>query len=356
MPTDFNAIKEPKEDVFTKTNKDEWCDLLKCSKEKLESLIDEKDNMLHFPEDKPLFAKKEKIEKEHILKENNGLLCIRPIVTYPSYIYSPLRILNKWDSDFFYKAADELEKIITKGDMTFIKKDALGNTKYPLGLSDVDGIHPFVLSRRKADVIIALVDGKIFNRFKEEGTLSQDGFACYLHYEILGKKYPVIMIDSEDLESSCNGAKDREAELIKAYQFDILEMFAYSIREVYPNAYAGRKIHFAFDFALQYMKNFGKSVDLYYKTVQHFFDIDETVYIKIDDEDLKALHAEVEKMRQDGVLTKEEIESGIYGEGIVDIIDWVKKYIRFDSVFGMKKYENPVSVDLKHPYTSWALK
>jgi hypothetical protein len=251
MPTDFNAIKEQKEDVFTRQSKNEWCDLLKCSTEKLESLIDGEDNMLHFPEDKPLFAKKEKIEKEHILKEKNGLSCIRPIVSYPSYIYSPLRILNKWDSDFFYKAADELEKIITKGDMTFIKTGSLG-------LSDVDGIHPFVLSRRKADVIITLVDGKIFDSVKKEGTLSQDGFACYLHYEILGKKYPVIMIDSEDLESACNGAKDREAEIIKAYQFDILEMFAHSIREVYPNAYAGRKIHFAFDFALQYMKNFGK--------------------------------------------------------------------------------------------------
>lgn len=350
MAFDFKAVEiTANEDFITRQSKNEWCDLLKCSKEKLESLIDGEDNMLHFPEDKPLFALNDKLEKEHVLNENPSCLFMLPIATYPSYIYSPLRILNKWDSEFFYKAVDGLEKIITKGDMTFIK---IGS----LGLSEVDELHPFVLSRRKADVIITLVDGKIFDSVKKEGTLSQDGFACYLHYEILGRKYPVIMIDSEDLESACNGAKDREAEIIKAYQFDILEMFAHSIREVYPNAYTGRKIHFAFDFALQYMKNFGTSVDVYYKTVQHFFDVDENVYIKIDENDLNALHAEVEKKHQGGELTEEELESGIYGEGIVDIIDWEKKYIRFDSVFGMKKYENPVSVDLKHPYTLWALK
>jgi hypothetical protein len=227
-----------------------------------------------------------------------------------------------------------------------------------LGLSAVDD-QPFVLSLRKADVPIVRVNSSIFESLKNANTLSCDSCACYLPEDKPNKKSPTIMINVEMLEERFDRIKDsnkREAELIKAYQFDILEMFAYSIRELYPNAYEGGDIHFALDFALQYMKNFGKSVDLYYKTVQHFFDIDETVYIKIDDEDLKALYAEVEKMRQDGVLTKEEIESGIYGEGIVDIIDWEKKYIRYDIALGMKEYENPVSVDLKHPYTSWALK
>ena len=342
----FSQLGEEPSDygkLFSDESEKQLCNLLRCDKNFIDRLFDPEDKKLHF--DEPLLVDKCVPGDVHVYDGNTGLLPMPKIASYPAYIYSPLRVLNKWNSAFFPDAVKELEQIISKGELTF-------DEKFPLGLGSV-GNHPFVLSKRKADVIIVLVNAKTFEQNKSNGILSQDGFACYLHYDILGTSYPVIIIDAEDLEAAFTG-KTRAEQIILAYQFDVLEMFAYAIKEVYPKAYEGDD-HFAFKFAREFLKNVGKEIKLKYKTVQHFFDMDEDVYIAIREEDLNALKAEVDKMRQRGELTEEEIKSGIYGEGIVDIIDWEKKYIRFMDDFGMKRYEYPVSIDLNHPYTWWAV-
>lgn len=350
MAFDFNNFQvAPEENIILKDAKVQWSELLRVTFEEINKFIKtdkEGDYVLDF-ESKPILMDKCVPGDIHVYTNINQAksLNVLKITCYPAYIYSPLRVLNQWVSEFFPQSLKELEQIISKGELTF------GNG-FPLGLGSV-GNHPFVLSKLKAEVIIILVNGKTFNQNKSDGILSQDGFACYLHYEILGKSYPVILINAEDLEALFIGKK-RAENIILAYQFDILEMFAHAIKEAYPEAYDGDS-HYAFNLAYRFLQNFGKKIQLYYKTVQHFFDIDEDVYVPIKEEDLKALNDEVETMHENGELFDDELESGIFGEGIVDIIDWKKKYILFMDEFCHQEYEHPVSVDLKHPYTWWAV-
>lgn len=121
-----------------------------CDEEYLNYLFRENDAKLHFPEDKSIFATADKLEKIHVSNSDSDFLNFLEIDTYPSYIYSPLKTL---DNTCFSKAIDELEQIITRGDMAFKAKS--------LGLSAVDD-QPFVLSLRKADVSIVRVNSSIF--------------------------------------------------------------------------------------------------------------------------------------------------------------------------------------------------
>lgn len=167
------------------------------------------------------------------------------------------------------------------------------------------------------------------------------------------------MINAEMLEERFDRIKDsikREAELIKAYQFDILEMFAYSIREIYPNAYEGGEIHFALDFALQYMKNFGKSVDLYYKTVHLISDFDEVKFLTIVEKDLKTLRDMLKNLHKSGYLIDDAFAAGIlYDDDLLDI-DWREEIIKqYGDDYLTKDHVRPLSVDLKHPYPWWAI-
>lgn len=54
-------------------------------------------------------------------------------------------------------------------------------------------------------------------------------------------------------------------------------------------------------------------------------------------------------MREADELTEEEIQSGVYGEGIVDCIDWQWYVDRYETT--QMQYEYPVSIDLGHPLT-----
>lgn len=221
---DFSQLNVENCDIHSSTRKEcknAWCRILHCSTEELESLIGD-DDMLHFDSRLPIFSYEFTDRKEHVVEGDVTLAKYWPkVATYPSIIHSPLRVLNMRDSAFFPKAVKELEYIITKGDMTFTRE-------FPLGYSGVGNI-AFLLSRNKSFVIIMLADGSVFNKHKNDGVVSKDGFACFLPYEIIGKAYPVIMVDSEDLESAYAKGNDAETQIIAAYQNDILEMFAYSI-------------------------------------------------------------------------------------------------------------------------------
>lgn len=324
-----------------------WRNLLHCNEEYLSSIFCENDKKFYFPKDQPILATTDELEKRHVYDHDSYYLDHPEIGTYPSYIHSPLRVL---DNTCFSKAIDELEQIITRGDMSFKAKS--------LGLSAVDD-QPFVLSFRKADVSIVRVNSSIFESLKNANTLSCDSCACYLPEDKPNKKSPTIMINAEMLEDRFDRIKDsnkREAELIKAYQFDILEMFAYSIRELYPNAYEGGDIHFALDFALQYMKNFGKSVDLYYKTVHLISDFDEVKFLAIEEKDLETLRDILKNLHKSGYLTDDAFAAGIlYDDNLLDI-DWREEIIKqYGDDYLTKDYVRPLSVDLKHPYPWWAI-
>lgn len=88
---------------------------------------------------------------------------------------------------------------------------------------------------------------------------------------------------------------------------------------------------------------------LWYKVVLHFSDIDMLCIFPLKDQHVQILHDEVEKLREANELTEEEIKTGVYGEGVVDCIDW-NGYVNLYETTQMR-YEYPVSIDLEHPLT-----
>jgi TPR repeat protein len=88
---------------------------------------------------------------------------------------------------------------------------------------------------------------------------------------------------------------------------------------------------------------------LWYKVILHFSDIDMLCIFPLKDQHIQILHDEVEKLREAGDLTEEEIKTGVYGEGVVDCIDW-NGYVNLYETTQMR-YEYPVSIDLEHPLT-----
>jgi len=88
---------------------------------------------------------------------------------------------------------------------------------------------------------------------------------------------------------------------------------------------------------------------LWYKVVLHFSDIDMLCIYPLKDAHVQILYDEMEKMREAGELTEEEISSGVYEEGVVDSIDWQWYVDRYEKT--LMRYEYPVSVDLGHPLT-----
>ena len=88
---------------------------------------------------------------------------------------------------------------------------------------------------------------------------------------------------------------------------------------------------------------------LWYKVVLHFSDIDMLCIFPLKNAHAQILYDEMEKMRGAGELTEEEILSGVYGEGVVDCIDWQWYVDRYETT--QMRYEYPVSIDLGHPLT-----
>lgn len=89
--------------------------------------------------------------------------------------------------------------------------------------------------------------------------------------------------------------------------------------------------------------------ELWYDVVLHFSDIDMLCRFPLRDFDLQTLKEEVDKMHAAGELTDEEIDTGVFGEGIVDLVDWQWYVNRYEDTF--MRYEYPVSVNLKKPLT-----
>ena len=77
-----------------------WCQLLKCSEHDLDGLVKE-DGRLHFDPRVPVLADVFAPCEEHVFKGDPCMLRLLPVASYPAYIYSPLRVLNKWKSEFF---------------------------------------------------------------------------------------------------------------------------------------------------------------------------------------------------------------------------------------------------------------
>ncbi len=92
-----------------------------------------------------------------------------------------------------------------------------------------------------------------------------------------------------------------------------------------------------------------KNIVLWYKVVLHFSDIDMLCIFPLKERDVETLYNEKEKLLAAGELTDEEIQTGVYGEGIVDSIDWQWYVDRYETT--LMRYEYPVSVDLEHPLT-----
>ena len=221
----FNEIKDQEtnydEKLLVKRVETAWNELMGCSSEEIK--FTNKNGEFHVSLE--VLEKKLDTSLLHVFKGEQ--LDLYPskvkIDAYPTYLYYPsLRVLNKRDSEYFPQALEELEKIITKGDLTF-------TDDFRLGYSGFDNM-PFLLSSNKERVLIILADKRNFEPHKEKGILSQDGFVYIVFNQMNGKSYPVIMIDIERLEASHKG---KQAEIIEAYQKDILELFAYTIMEEY---------------------------------------------------------------------------------------------------------------------------
>lgn len=219
----FNEIKDQEtnydEKLLLKRVETAWNELVGCSSEEIK--FTNKNGEFHVSLE--VLEKKLDTSLLHVFKGEQ--LDLYPskvkIDAYPTYLYYPsLRVLNKRDSEYFPQALEELEKIITKGDLTF-------KPEFPLGYSGFDKM-PFLLSSNKERVLIVLADKYNFEPHKKKGILSQDGYSYIVFNQMNGKSYPVIMIDIEGLEGAHIG---KQTEIIEAYQKDILELFAYTIME-----------------------------------------------------------------------------------------------------------------------------
>ena len=221
MPVNFNAIKVEEshpEKLFLDVAKSECCDVLNMKREDIAQIMkDEKKPLLYFDPAKPLFRQ----SYLHHIKGKPMHMPLLEVQTFPSYIYSPLRVLNPYvhtEPDILL-ILDELDQIITKGDLTF-------TTDFPFGFSSWGNI-PFSLSYLKSQTIIMLVDQHVIDECEGCKAVSSNKLGCYVAGRFLAEEYlPVIMICPESIRTYAqkNGVSVKEV-----YHSTILELFAYNL-------------------------------------------------------------------------------------------------------------------------------
>lgn len=221
MPVNFNAIMEEERDLdmlFLDKAKSECYDVFNMKQEDFAQIMkDEEKPFLYFDPAKPLFRQS---YLHHVACKPAHMPMLK-VETFPSYIYSPLRVLNPYvhtEPDILL-ILDELDQIITKGDLTF-------TTDYPFGFSSWGDI-PFSLSYLKSQTIIMLVDQHVIDECEGCKAVSSNKLGCYVAGRFLAEEYlPVIMICPESIRTY---AQKSGIPLKEVYHNTTLELFAYNL-------------------------------------------------------------------------------------------------------------------------------
>lgn len=268
MSMDFDKIKVEEKDekmLFLDKAKNECCDVFGMTQQELKEIMrDEKLSFLDFDPQKPLFRD----PIPHRIDCEPYFMRLMEVKTFPLYIYSPLRVLNPYyytEPDFLLML-DELDKIITKGDLTFTEE-------FPFGFSSWGNI-PFYLSYLKYQTLIMLVDGYEIDEYQGRKAVNKDKLGCFCSsFEINQNYLRVIMLCPENIETY---AQKNKMPVMEVYKYTILELFAYEFMDkiiwddyasIYPLFmpvwdYLGEQqeitqVHrdFAVAFAKRYMEN-----------------------------------------------------------------------------------------------------
>ena len=146
------------------------------------------------------------------------------IITYPDFIYSRLRFEEMKRPDVkLLQALEELDTIITKGDMNFIEDNQYRGNSYKYDT-------PFYLSFLKAMVGIYFVDdATIISATKLEGAIAVQRFGVYCpYYKIVEKYRPAILLN---LKAFAFQAKMNKLDVCDLYKRVLLELFAYAFQD-----------------------------------------------------------------------------------------------------------------------------
>lgn len=224
MSMDFDKIKVEERDhkmLFLNNAKQECYDVFDMTQQELKEIMrDEELSFLDFDPQKPLFRQ----SHLHYVVGKPYFMRMMEVKTFPPYIYSPLRVLNPYvhtEPDFLL-ILDELDQIITRGDLTFTEE-------FPFGFSSLENI-PFSLSYLKLQTIIMLVNQSDIDECQGRKAVGRNKLGCYVSGRFLAEAYlPVIMICPESIHTYAqkNGVPVKDV-----YHSTILELFAYNLLDV----------------------------------------------------------------------------------------------------------------------------
>ena len=147
------------------------------------------------------------------------------ILQYPTYIYTPLKIVaNPQADEVFMHAIHELDTLITMGDMNFTEANDYRGNSYQYGC-------PFFLSFLKTQVIIILAnDTAISNCMDKESVIPVDNFGVYDPYcKVAGWPHPAIFLNLKAMRARAKKQKD----LVELYQRTLLTLLTYAYQD--PN-------------------------------------------------------------------------------------------------------------------------
>ena len=145
------------------------------------------------------------------------------IKVYPNYIYSQLKYDSKLTDKIILQALDELDAIITKGDMNFVEANNYRGNSYKFDT-------PFYLSFLKSQVFIYFVDDTtIASATTLDGAIAVQRFGVYCpYYKIVDQYYPVILLSLKALKYQ---AKMNKLNISDLFQHILLELFAYAFQD-----------------------------------------------------------------------------------------------------------------------------
>lgn len=176
-------------------------------------------NKYRFKFEDPIFSNIIHAKRYSGLRWSNG-----KIDKYPLYIYSQLKVIMDCQADDdFAQAMQELETLITMGDMHFTEcNDYRGNSyKYDC---------PFFLSFLKTQLIILLVNDTSIRLWRnKEGAKHVDNFGVYdPYYKVASSTHPAIYLDVEAMRAH---AQKEQKNPIELYQRVLLTLLAYAYQD-----------------------------------------------------------------------------------------------------------------------------
>lgn len=146
------------------------------------------------------------------------------ILHHPSYIYAPLKIAtNPYTDEVFMRAMNELDMLITIGDMHFTDANNHRGNSCQYGC-------PFYLSFLKTQVVILLVNSTSIRLWKnKESSISVGNFGVYdPYYKVASWTHPAIYLDVEAMRAH---ALKEQKDPVELYQRTLLTLLAYAYQD-----------------------------------------------------------------------------------------------------------------------------